>query len=325
MLSWRGRDLCDREDGKVGKIGDIWVDTETGRPEWALVNTGLFGTKSTFVPLSDAGEAGDKVRVPYDKDQIKNAPRIDADQQLSQREEAELYRHYGLEYSELRSDSGLPEGGAGEPRGTDTEGETSAARARGTTAADGDRGEAGTSRADDEAPSGTVADRGPATGAAGARGDEATGRRGEGGDAPGRRGGTEGGESTGADATDDAMTRSEDELRVGTADRETGRVRLRKHVVTEDVRETVPVEREEARVEREPISDANVEQAMRGPEITEAEHEVVLHEEEPVVEKRTVPKERVRLEKDTVGEEREVSETVRKEQVEVDDSRRGEG
>jgi uncharacterized protein (TIGR02271 family) len=295
MLSWRGRDLVDREDGKVGKIGEILVDTETGQPEWALVNTGLFGTKSTFVPLRDAGEAGDKVRVPFDKDQIKDAPRIEADQELSQREEAELYRHYGFEYSELRSESGLPEG-SGERGRTGAEGDTSVARGGGTTAAGGE--------------------------------GEATGRRGEWGDAPGRRGDAEAGDVSGrrGDAeAGDAMTRSEDELRVGTADRETGRVRLRKHVVTEDVQETVPVEREEVRVEREPISDANVEQAMSGPDITEAEHEVVLHEEEPVVEKQTVPKERIRLEKDTVGEEREVSETVRKEQVEVDDSRRGEG
>jgi len=79
-------------------------------------------------------------------------------------------------------------------------------------------------------------------------------------------------------------------------------------------------------VEREPITDANRGQALSGAEITESEHEVVLHEEEPVVEKRTVPKERVRLEKDTVTDEREVSEEVRKERIEsegTDRPRRG--
>jgi uncharacterized protein (TIGR02271 family) len=120
--------------------------------------------------------------------------------------------------------------------------------------------------------------------------------------------------------TDDAMTRSEEELRVGTAEREAGRVRLRKVVVEDEVTQTVPVKREEIRVEREPITDANVDAAMDGPEISEEEHEVVLHEEEPVVEKRTVPKERVRLDKDTYTEEREVSDTVRREEIEVDDS-----
>src|SRR5918911_184946 len=116
-------------------------------------------------------------------------------------------------------------------------------------------------------------------------------------------------EGAGAQASggggDDAMTRSEEELRVGTARRERGRVRLRKYVVTEQVQ-----------LEREPITDENVDEAMSGPEISEAEHEVVLHEEEPVVEKRAVPKDRVRLGKETVTDETEVSEEVRKERIE---------
>lgn len=118
------------------------------------------------------------------------------------------------------------------------------------------------------------------------------------------------------------MTRSEEEVHVGTARRERGRVRLRKYVVTEQVQRTVPVSREEVRVEREPITDENVDQALSGAEISEGEHEVVLHEEEPVVEKRAVPKERVRLSKDTVTDEREVSEEVRKERIEAEDERR---
>ena len=113
------------------------------------------------------------------------------------------------------------------------------------------------------------------------------------------------------------MTRSEEELRVGTRQRESGRVRLRKYVVTEQVTRTVPVQREEVRVEREPITDENRDQALDGPEISEEEHEVVLHEEEPVIEKRTVPKERVRLDTDVVQDEREVSDEVRKEQIET--------
>jgi uncharacterized protein (TIGR02271 family) len=114
------------------------------------------------------------------------------------------------------------------------------------------------------------------------------------------------------------MTRSEEELRVGTTERERGRARLRKWVDTEQVEETVPVTRETARVEREPITDDNVDEAMSGAEISEAEHEVTLHEEEPVVEKRAVPKERVRLERDTETDEEQISETVRKERIEQD-------
>jgi uncharacterized protein (TIGR02271 family) len=121
---------------------------------------------------------------------------------------------------------------------------------------------------------------------------------------------------SGRGSDDDAMTRSEEELDVGTQRRETGRARLRKYVVTEQERRTVPVKREEVRVEREPITDANVDEATSGPELSEDEHEVTLHAEEPVVEKRTVPKERVRLERDTVADEETVSEDVRKERIE---------
>ncbi len=106
---------------------------------------------------------------------------------------------------------------------------------------------------------------------------------------------------------------------MGTRSEEVGRARLRKYVVTEDVTQTVPVSREEVRVEREPITDANVGKAMDGPAISEEEHEVTLRAERPVVEKEAVPVERVRLDKDTVTEQQTVSDQVAKEQVEVDD------
>jgi uncharacterized protein (TIGR02271 family) len=115
------------------------------------------------------------------------------------------------------------------------------------------------------------------------------------------------------------MTRSEEELRVGTTQRERGRVRLRKYVTTEHLQQTVPVQREELRVEREPITDADLDAATSGPDISEADHEVVLREEEPVVEKRVVPRERVRLDKETVTDEERVAGEVRKEQIDLDD------
>ena len=98
-------------------------------------------------------------------------------------------------------------------------------------------------------------------------------------------------------------------------------MRLKKYVVEDEVTETVPVRREEVRVEREPITDANVDDATDGPAISEEEHEVTLRAEEPVVEKRAVPQERVRLEKDVETDQREVSETVRSERIDVDDKR----
>jgi uncharacterized protein (TIGR02271 family) len=242
---WRGRDIIDADGEKVGALEELFRDEHTQEPEWAVVRTGMFGTKLSFVPIQGAEPRGEDVQVLFSKAQIKDAPRIDdSDGQLSQDEEARLYDHYGLDYSEHRSDSGLPAGngaGAGQV-GYDTSGPT----------------------------------------------------------------------------TDDAMTRSEEELKVGKAERERGRARLRKYVVTEQVTQTVPVKREEVRLEREPITDGNVDQALEGPEISEEEHEVVLHEEEPVVEKRTVPKERVRMEKEAVSDEAQVSEEVRKEQIEAD-------
>jgi uncharacterized protein (TIGR02271 family) len=258
VRGWQGRTMVDRDGDRIGTITEFYLDTETGRPEWALVNTGLFGARQTFVPLAQASEDGDQVRVPYEKAQVKDAPNIEADGQLVEDEEAALYRHYGLDYDTVTVDSGLP---VGEPGA----------------------GEAG--------PTGTAP-----TEAGSLATDEERGR-----------------------ATDDAMTRSEEELQVGTRQRERGRVRLRKYVVTEPVTQTVPVQREEARLEREPITEANIDAAMAGPDITEAEHEVTLREEEPVVEKRVVPKERVRLDKDVATEEREVSEEVRKERIEPDE------
>ncbi len=126
------------------------------------------------------------------------------------------------------------------------------------------------------------------------------------------------GKDTSGPETDNAMTRSEEELRVGKTQRETGRARLRKYIVTENVQQTVPVQREELRVEREPITDANRDAAMSGGDLTEEEHEVTLHAEEPVVEKRAVPKERVRLDKETVTDERTVDEEVRKERIDAE-------
>jgi uncharacterized protein (TIGR02271 family) len=130
------------------------------------------------------------------------------------------------------------------------------------------------------------------------------------------------GRDTSGPTTDDAMTRSEEQLHVGTERQATGRARLRKYVVTENVTTTVPVQREEVRLEREPITDANIGDAMDGPAISEEEHEVILHEERPVVQKETVPVERVRLDKETVTEEHTVTEEVRKENIELDDDGR---
>ena len=134
----------------------------------------------------------------------------------------------------------------------------------------------------------------------------------------GERGSATEGYDTSGPTTDEAMTVSEEQLNVGTERREAGRARLRKYVVTENVTQTVPVQREEVRVEREPITDANRDDALSGPGISEEEHEVVLHEERAVVDKETVPVERVRLDTETVTEQETVGGEVRKERVDVE-------
>lgn len=126
------------------------------------------------------------------------------------------------------------------------------------------------------------------------------------------------GHDTSGPTTDEAMTRSEEQLKVGTETREAGRARLRKYVVTEEQTVTVPVTREKVTIEREPITEGNRDDAMEGPAISEEEHEVVLHEETPVVQKETVPVERVRLGKEQVAHEETVTEQVRQERIETD-------
>ncbi len=245
---WQGRTIVGSDGEKIGKVSEIYLDGNTDKPEWATVNTGLFGMKSHFVPLAGASPQGEEVRVNVTKDQVKDAPSLDPDGELSEQEEQQLFQHYKVPYTSEGSTTaqGAPQSGAG------------------------DEGRTGVGR------------------------------------------------DTSGPTTDEAMTRSEEELRVGTTRREAGRVRLRKYVVTEQVTKTVPVQREEVRLEREPITDENVGRATSGPSISEEEHEVVLHEEEPVVEKRAVPKERVRLGKDTVTDEHEVSEEVRKERIDTE-------
>jgi sporulation protein YlmC with PRC-barrel domain len=93
VRTWEGRTLIDRDGSRIGSIDAIYLDDQTGQPEWALVNTGLFGTKSSFVPLAQATPTDQDVRVPYDKQLVKDAPRIDPDGHLSEAEERQLWRH----------------------------------------------------------------------------------------------------------------------------------------------------------------------------------------------------------------------------------------
>lgn len=225
-----GADVYEINGAKIGSAGQIYLDNQTGAPTWVGVHTGLFGTKESFVPLSESTLSGDRLQVPFDKARVKGAPQIDADGDLSPADEEALYTYYGL------------------------------------------------SPADDQV-----------------------------------------GHDTSGPTTDRAMTRSEERLVAGTRSEQAGTARLRKYVVTEQESVTVPVSREEVRLEREPITDGNIGDAVDGPAISEEEHELTLHAERPVVTTEAVPVERVRLDKETVTEQETVGGAVRKEEIEFDD------
>jgi hypothetical protein len=108
---WQGRTLVDHHGEPLGTIEVIYLDKVTNQPEWALLEAGA-GLARTFVPLVSAGEEGDTVRVGFAKTLVEGAPSMPADQELSEDQEGELYRHYGVPYSRADSPSGLP---AGEP------------------------------------------------------------------------------------------------------------------------------------------------------------------------------------------------------------------
>jgi uncharacterized protein (TIGR02271 family) len=274
-----GRELQDRDGNKIGTVGQIW-DDGAGRPGWASVRTGLFGLKESMVPLTDAELRDDQVVVPYDKSQVKDAPNIDAseDEPLDPDEVDRLYQHYGLSWQD--SSQAYDAGAAATEAGY--RGSGSATGYDETTTGGYDRTTAGETGYDRTATGDTGYDRGAGT--------------------------------TG----DDSMTRSEERLNVGKEREQVGRARLRKYVVTERQQVDVPVEREEVRLEREPITDANRDAAFSGPDIAESEHEVTLHAEKPVVDTETVPVERVRLGKETVTDQQTVGGDVRKERVEAD-------
>ncbi len=224
---------------KIGKVADVYQSTEGSDGTFVTVSTGLFGSSASFIPLSDARLEGDKLVVPYDKELVKDAPRVEDDEELTAPEEDRLHQHY----SSASTQSAPPP-----PPAADS------------------------------------------------------------------------GHDTSGPDTDEAMTRSEERLQVGTQQVESGRARLRKYVTTSTETVQVPVQKETLQVEREPITDANAGQALDGPAISEEEHEIVLTEERPVVAKEAVPVERVRVGKQVETEQATVSEDVRQEQIDLDES-----
>jgi PRC-barrel domain protein len=85
---------------KLGNVDAVYYDNATDRAEWVAVRSGLFGTRVTLVPLRRADYTGDELRVPFDKVQLRNAPHHDPGNELSSTDEADLYRYYGIDYSD---------------------------------------------------------------------------------------------------------------------------------------------------------------------------------------------------------------------------------
>jgi uncharacterized protein (TIGR02271 family) len=244
-----GRNAVSEDGEKLGKVGQLFLDDETGEPAFVTVNTGLFGTNETFIPIGSATLNGDDVTVPFSKQKVKDAPNVDsADGHMSRDEEQRLYEYYGMGY----------------------------------TRGDYQHGDDSSSTGDAFQESANA------------------------------------GHDTSGPNTDDAMTRAEERVNVGTTTEEAGRVRLRKYVTTEQETHTVPVRTERAVLEREPVTDANVDSATSGPDLSDEEHEVVLNKERVTVDKTVEPVERVRLGTETVTQEETVTEDVRKEHIEVD-------
>ena len=226
----------------LGTVAQVFLDDETGNPEWVTVNTGLFGGSESFVPLDESRLSGNEITVPFDKATIKAAPKVskDGDGHISQDQEAELYAYYGM--SSRDTDSGHDQ------------------------------------------PDRTV-------------GQDASGPN-----------------------TDQAMTRSEEHLHVGTEKVATGHgavAQVRRHRERQHDGPGQP--RGGPRRHR---ADHRRQRRCRpaGADLTSEEHEVTLHAERPVVDKEVVPVERVRLDTETVTAQQQVTEEVRKEQIETDTS-----
>ncbi|WP_374928046.1 DUF2382 domain-containing protein [Kytococcus sedentarius] len=350
----RGGDLFGTDNEKIGSISDIYLDDQTGQPAWATVNTGMFSGDS-FVPLDDATIADGGLAVPYTKDKVKDAPQIEAGQHLDAEHEVELYRYYGVQFDgdnaatdttgpvdrqDGRVDAAPVEGedrgdfgrwDAGDTAAAGTAGAAGAAgyAARDTDAkADYDRQYGDDTALDVERDRAAAADTDQRAGFFGGdRGADATTAvptaaagtdvdRDRAADYDRDRGmglGRDRGEAVDGERT--SVTRHEERLNVGKERRETGAVRLKKYVVEEEETISVPLERESVEIERRDITDG---QAIGDWDFSDDELEITLVEEHPVISKEIFAVEEIGLNKKVVTENRQVTERLRRERVDIE-------
>lgn len=196
VQDWPGRKLVGADGSKIGKVDEIYLDDRSGQPEWALVNTGLFGTRSSFVPITDARSDGDAaVMVPFDKHTIKDAPSVDKGDHLSAEEEATLYRYYGR--TDYDHEAGSAPAGAA---GTDRAGEQSTPAPRAANERRSSAGHLDRPREAADAGGEPDPDPGPSTPSA-----------------------------------DDGITHSQEAVEIDVVEEHDGALRLRRYVITEEV------------------------------------------------------------------------------------------
>jgi stress response protein YsnF len=290
---WRDLVVVDRESATVGTIETFYLDQVTGLPTWALVHTGWLGDRRSLMPLANAVEVDGEIRVPYTKAQVREAPQVADGDELTADDELALAGHYGLH--DLHG--AVPE----RPRATVTE-VTPVTEATPVTQAT-------------PVTEATPEPRPPVAGPPDREGSPAPGAM-----APVVHTPSGPEASAGPGEAGLVVTRSEEELRVGLRTR-LRRLRLRKYVVTEYVTRTIPVRREKVRLEElgpGQLVDGGADDWARPRQDGATELELVLHREEPLVQLRAVPVERVRLVKRVVTEQRTVTEELRAERVEVD-------
>ena len=274
---------------KVGSVQDVYVNDTSGQPDFISVNHGLFGTGTSIVPLRGHSLRDGDLHLAFPKDRIEDAPDLDDNGHLTTNDQDALYRHYALtEVQDVTTyETGAP--------------------------ADGAAG-AGAGYGEDAAGAGAGV---PAAGVGAAAAGVGAGAAGLGAADAGYADGVAGTADAGVAGTDsDELIRSEEQLNVSKDRVESGEVHLRKYVVTETETVEVPVEREEVRIVREPITEAD--RAAHTGAIGEAEASVTLHEDQVTVTKESVPVEKVSLETETVRDTETVSEEVRKERFETD-------
>jgi uncharacterized protein (TIGR02271 family) len=305
-----GYQVYDRHYEKIGKVKHLFVD-ENDRLEYVGVKTGFFGNHSALIPM-DIVRVNDErqlMEVNAEKDTITNSPTFDDDGDMTPEFEDRIYAHFGLKRGGRTTDrAGYGAYYADQDHRTGAVGHSDAGHGERATFYDLPIEDEGTDAPREGAYGLSAGEVGPSM----RMGDTETGElRGH----ASEQEGTPQPSSDLEDRDELRVQRSEEELRVGTRERQGGSVNVRKRVRVEREQVRVPTRREEVTVERVPVEGRAAPEA----EIGGGEVQIPVVEEEIVVEKRPVVKEELRIRKDVVEDEEVVEADLRKEEVDVYD------